>query len=173
MKRPEPGEVAPYFERYVHLVPDGDIIDILEEQCEESGRILGGLSQEEAGFSYAPGKWSIRQILCHVIDTERVFMYRALRFARGDTTPLPGFDQDAFVAALAPDSRSLASLLREFVTLRASTITLLAGLSEAESTKTGVASDALFSVRGIAYVVAGHEIHHRNVILERYLTGRS
>jgi hypothetical protein len=170
MQRPEPGEVAPYYERYVRLVPDGAIIDVLRQEHSTTVSLLQGLPDEAADLRYADGKWNIREIVGHVIDTEQVFAYRALRIARGDQTPLPGFDQDAFVASAAFDRRNLQDLLESFSAQRAATIGLLGGLGESEWQKAGIASESSFSVRGIAYVIAGHEIHHRRVILERYLS---
>jgi len=170
MKRPGSGEISAYFDGYARLVPDGEILEILRTEHEETQSLLHGLSEEQSAFRYAEGKWSIRQVVGHLIDSEWVFAYRALRFARGDRTELPGFEENEWVDAAAFDGRRLADLLGEYAALRASTIRFLAGLTEEESSRSGVANNSPMSVRGIAYVIAGHERHHRRVLVERYLT---
>jgi hypothetical protein len=169
IERPNPTEYAEYYRRYVDLVPDGDLIDTLVEQFDETALMLGPLTDEEASRPYAPGKWSIKEVVGHVIDTERIFTYRALRIARGDQTPLAGYDQDAFVKAAGFNRRTLAGLLSGLHLARRSATGLFGGLSAEELARTGVANDNPVSVRAIAWIVAGHERHHVKIIRERYL----
>ena len=167
--RPGEPEYAPYYGRYVALVPDGDLLDTLSRQTDDTADLLRGLTDRDAGFRYDEGKWSIKQVLGHLSDAERVFAYRALRFARGDVTPLPGFDENAFVANARFDSRALADLLAELRAVRAATVALFAGLAPDELARRGVANEKEMSVRAIAYVIAGHERHHGAILRERYL----
>jgi len=169
IERPNPTEYAEYYRRYVDLVPDGDLIDTLVDQFDETALMLGPLTDEEASRPYAPGKWSIKEVVGHMIDTERIFTYRALRIARGDQTPLAGYDQDAFVKAAGFNRRTLAGLLSELHLARRSATGLFGGLSAEELARTGVANDNPVSVRAIAWIVAGHERHHVKIIRERYL----
>jgi hypothetical protein len=171
--RPEPTEYAPAFASYVDRVPPGDLsLAILTEQLAETIGPLEGLSDSEAGFRYAPGKWSIKQVLGHLIDTERIMIYRALCFARGETVMLPGFDEDAYVAHAKFDRRSLADLISEFRLVRAATIPFFAGLDPEELARCGVANSRPYSVRAVAYIIAGHERHHAAILRERYLSTR-
>jgi hypothetical protein len=167
--KPEANEYAPYYEKYVSLVPDAEVVGTLERQAEETLALLRAVPEERGGHAYEPGKWSIKQVVGHIIDGERVFVYRALRFARGDRTPLPGFEQDDYVAAADFDSRSLASLLDEFAAVRRATLSLFRSLDAESWRRTGVASDNEVSVRALAYITAGHEAHHVRILRERYL----
>ena len=167
--RPEPGEYAPYFEKYVSLVPSGDVVEILERQLEATLALLGGLGEERAGARYEPGKWSVKELVGHLVDAERVFAYRALHFARGDQTPLPGFEQDDYVRGGNFDARTLKDLLEEFASVRRSTVALLRPLDEETWRRTGTANDNPFSVRALAHIIAGHELHHVNVLKTKYL----
>jgi uncharacterized damage-inducible protein DinB len=166
---PDASEYIPYYGRYIALVPDGDIIAQLERQVETTTRVLGGLSAEQAEHRYAPGKWSIKEVVGHITDAERIFAYRALRFARGDATPLPGFDENAYVPAGDFGQRSLGELAAELRTVRAATLAMFRGLSDVAMTRAGVASDAPVSVRAVAWITAGHELHHVTLLRERYL----
>lgn len=166
---PDASEYVPYYGRYIALVPDGDIIAQLERQAEETARLIGGLSAEQAEHRYAPGKWSIKEVVGHVTDAERIFAYRALRFARGDSTPLPGFEENAYVPAGEFGDRSLADLASELRAVRGATLAMFRGLPEPAMTRAGVASDATASVRAIAWITAGHELHHMKLVRERYL----
>jgi hypothetical protein len=168
--RPEPGEFAPYYTRYIEAVPDGDLLLLLEEGAEEVLNLLRAFGEERAGHRYAPGKWSVKEVVGHVADTERVFAYRALRFARGDATPLPGFEQDAYVMAAGFDRRSLADLAEEFADVRKATLKLLAGFDAPALMRSGVASGHPLTTRAAAWIIAGHEQHHAQVLRERYLT---
>jgi len=167
--RPTPAEYAPYYESYIGKVPPGDIIDLLSSGVEETVRLLRDLSDHQAVFRYAKGKWSIKEIVGHLSDTERVYTYRALRFARNDPTVLPGFDQDKFVEEAAFDARPLADILNEFRAVRAASIAFFRRTLPATLLRRGTASGFEFTVRAIPYILAGHEIHHMGVIKERYL----
>jgi hypothetical protein len=167
--RPAADEHAPYYEKYVRLVPEGDITATLSAQLHETLSLLGTLSDAEGDFAYAPGKWAIKEVVGHVADTERVFSYRLLRAARGDTTPLPGFDENLFTPAGRFTERSLASLLEEFSAVRAATVALLANLPDDAWARRGVANGSEFSVRAVAFILAGHELHHADLVRTRYL----
>lgn len=166
--RPAAGEYAPFYAPYLARVPEGDVVEILDRQIAETIRPLAALGEEGAGFAYAPGKWTVRQVVAHVVDAERVFAYRALRFARGDGAPLPGFDENEWATA-AGDDRPLADLLAEWRTVRGATVSLFGGLAAEAWTRTGVANGTPCSVRALAAIIAGHELHHRAVLAERYL----
>lgn len=166
--RPRDEEHSPYFAPYIGAVPDGDVRDHLRTQVHETIALLSGVSDADAGKGYAPGKWSIKEVVGHICDCERVFAYRLLRIARGDETPLPGFDQDPWVPASKANARSMASLLLEFAAVRASTVLLVDSLDDEAWTRLGTASGKTISVRALAYVTAGHELHHRKIIVEKY-----
>lgn len=166
---PAEGEYAEYYQRYIGLVPDGDVFDILEEQLRLTLDLLLGMSEEQAGFAYAEGKWSIKQVIGHVIDTERVFAYRGLRIARGDSTPLPGFEQDDYVSGADFNARSRMSLSGELEHLRRSNLFLFSTWDAEVQQRRGTASGFSLSARAVPYILAGHERHHLNVITERYL----
>ncbi len=167
--RPESGEYSPYYEKYVSLVPDSDLVGTLERQGAETLALLRGLPEERGAHRYEPGKWSIRQLVGHVIDGERLFSYRALAFARGDLQALPGMEQDEWMAGADFDARTLASLADEFEAVRASTIHLFRHLSPEAWARRGTASGNEVTVRALAYVIAGHEAHHFKILRERYL----
>jgi hypothetical protein len=166
---PAAGEHSPYYQRYIDLVPAGDIIATLERQGDEMGALLSGLSEERARHRYATGKWSIKEVIGHLTDAERVFSHRALRFGRGDATPLPGFDENAYTPAGQFDDRSLADLLADQRAARAATVALFRGLPAEAMTRGGTASDAYVTVRALAWITAGHELHHLKILRERYL----
>ena len=171
--RPKPEEYAPYYERYISLVPEGDILSILEAQAAEVRRALGAVPESRAGYRYAEGKWSIREVLGHLTDTERVFGYRALCVGRGDPTPLPGFDQDVFSASAFHDACPLASLLDEFELVRRSHLLLFRHLPADAWTRIGVANESPVSPRALAYDLAGHVIHHLKGLRDQYGVGVS
>jgi uncharacterized damage-inducible protein DinB len=168
MDRPAATEYAPYLARYVDRVPDGDIV----AQLRENSTILNATftALEEARGAYRPAirKWSVREMLGHLIDVERIFVYRALHIARGETAPLPGFDQDDFVAAARSDARQLSDLRDELRELRESTIRFFASLNDDAWTRIGVASGTNISVRAIAHFIVGHTQHHLQELAERY-----
>ena len=167
--RPAPDEFAPYYSRYIDKVPDGDIVATLRDHVEETLATLRAIPDARAGHRYAPDKWSIREVVGHLCDAERIFAYRALRIARGDDTPLPGFDENAFVSRARLDDRSFAGLIDEYAVVRAASVALFDSLFPEEWTRRGIASDKGISVRGLAWIIAGHEIHHLRVLKERYL----
>jgi hypothetical protein len=167
--RPESNEYAPYYDKYVSLVPDGDILVTLEQQSPETVALL---SRPEANgdFRYAPGKWSMKESLGHVIDAERVFSYRAMRISRNDKTPLAGFEQDDYVKYGPFAHCTLASLVEEFASVRKATLFLFRALDETAWTRRGLASEKEVTVRALAYMIAGHELHHRKIFQEKYLS---
>lgn len=168
MDRPQQDEYAPFYHTYVGAVPEGDVLQILAEQVRQTVDLLSGLTEEQALFRYAPGKWSVKEVVGHMADTERVMSYRALCIGRGDETPLPAFDEDAYVRDAGFDARSLEDLVQEFQSVRMATIPLLRGLDDAASRRRGTASGKPITARALAFVIAGHELHHRNLLRERY-----
>jgi DinB family protein len=168
-KRPERSEAAEYYFTYIDKVPDGDVRQILEAQSRETLELLSGISEPQSLHRYAPDKWSIRGVVSHWNDTERVFVYRALWFARGFDAPLPSFDQNTAIASAGADERSWASHVEEFRAIRAATLGLFQNLPAWAWDRRGVASGYPFSVRALAYVTAGHVAHHAGVLRERYL----
>ena len=167
-KPPASSEYASFYAGYVGHVPSGDIIALLETQLDDTLWLLGGLSEDEAGFRYAPEKWSIKQVVGHIIEAERIFVYRALAFSRNEPKPLPGYEQNDYVDAAHFDEQPWSSLLDELRAVRRATVCFFRGLNEAMMERTGVASDVSFTVRVLAYIVAGHERHHVNLLRERY-----
>jgi DinB superfamily len=167
--RPQATEYLPYYERYISLVPDGDVLRTLTEQLDSTLSILRSLPEEKAGFRYAPGKWSIKEVVGHIIDGERIFAYRALRFARNDQTPLPGFEQDDYINNATFDDCKLSDLIDEFEHVRRGNLLMFRQLDDEAWTRRGIASDAEVSVRALAYILAGHERHHMKVLKEKYL----
>jgi hypothetical protein len=169
LRRPDASEYGSYYETYISKVPGNDVISVLEEQLESTGALLKGIPESRAGHRYAPEKWSIRQIVGHLGDAERIFGYRALRISRGDKTPLEGFDQNTFMIHANFDERSLADLWAELEHLRQGTLLLFKHLPEASWDRVGVANNSEITPRALAYVIAGHERHHMGVLRERYL----
>ncbi len=167
--RPNHSEYLPYYGRYVSLVPDGEILSVLTSQITETLTLLRSIPESQAGFRYAPEKWSIKELVGHLIDSERVFAYRALRFAREDATPLPGFEQDDYVRGALYDRLPLSDIASEFESVRASTLFLFNHFDEAAWLRKGQANESEVSVRALAYIIAGHELHHRGVLRNKYL----
>ncbi len=165
---PEPHEAAPYYFKYINLV-QGDPVEALDAQLPETLAFLRGISEEKSLHRYAPEKWSIRQLLNHVTDTERVFAYRALWFARGFGSPLPSFDENAGAVEARADEFSWESHVEEFRTVRLATLSFFRNLPAEAWTRSGIASDNPVSVRALAYILAGHTAHHVAVLRERYL----
>jgi hypothetical protein len=166
--RPEATEYAPSYGAYVSLVPGGDLLAILEDQGRETQQLLAALPAATALHRYAPGKWSVKEVVGHLSDSERVFSYRALRFARGDAQPLAGFDEQAWVPAAGFDRRPLPDLLAELDAVRRTTIALFRGCDAAALARKGTANNREITVRALAYVIAGHERHHLGILRERY-----
>jgi uncharacterized damage-inducible protein DinB len=170
--RPQPGEYAPYYDRYISLiVPQAtgeDILDTLDQQRRQTMVLLCGRDEEDGDFRYAPEKWSAKEVLGHVCDTERVFAYRALRFSRADATPLAGFEQDDYVRNGPFAQRPLSDLVEDFIAVRRATLSLLRNLDEAAWMRRGSANKNEVSVRALAYIIAGHELHHRGILEAKY-----
>jgi hypothetical protein len=164
-------EYAPYFEQYIKLVysESTTISESLERSQKEFESLLRNVSKEKQGFSYAQGKWTLKEVIQHIIDTERIFCYRALCFARNDKTSLPGYDHDLFVTNDNSNDRNYDDLLEEMRVLRKSTMQLYKSFSEEALLRIGVASDKKMSVRALGYLFSGHQKHHLNVVKERYL----
>jgi uncharacterized damage-inducible protein DinB len=169
--RPDATEYAPYYGKYISLVPEGDVVATLSRQLDETLSTLRGLTEAQAASRYAPGKWSVKELIGHVVDTERVFGHRAFRFARNDQSPLPGFEQDDYVRAANFDSRQLHDLADEFEHVRRANLFLLRSLDAEAWLRRGTASETEVSVRALAYIMAGHETHHMQILRTRYLSG--
>lgn len=166
--KPAEGEYANFYWGYIESVPDGDVMQQLSTQPARMDALLGKLSESDAMDRYAPGKWSVKEVVGHLSDTERVMSYRLLRIARSDATPLAGFDQDAYVPAAGSDARSMHDLLLEFRAVRASTIALARGLDANAWTRTGTVNNATASARALLYIIAGHAAHHMKTLREQY-----
>ena len=169
--RPGPAEYGPYFERYVSRVPEGDVLPALERQPAELRAALGALPAERAGFRYAPDKWSVRQLVGHVVDSERVFGYRALCVARGEAANLPGFEQTDYADQAGHDRYALEDLLGEFEAVRRANVSMLAHLDEKAVVRIGTANGLPVSVRALAFIMVGHVRHHLGVLAEKYGVG--
>src|SRR5687768_7505397 len=167
-RRPGADEFAPYYSRYIERVPDGSLVDLLDEQLPQVLDLLEDVDESRAGFRYEEGKWSIRQVIGHLADTERIMAYRALRIARGDSTPLPGFDEGPYVDRANFDQRSLLSLVDEWATVRRATQVLFEGLDPAAGDRRGTASDNPVSVLALGCIIHGHVEHHLGILRERY-----
>jgi len=166
---PEVTEYNSFYGRYVSLVPGSDLTQTLDAQLAQTLPILRGISEEKSLHRYAPGKWSIKEMLGHLIDAERIFTYRALRFARRDATPLPGFDQDPYVAAANFDAQPWNDLITEFEHVRRSTTLFFRALTPEDLMRIGAASQNAVTVRALGYIIAGHELHHMGILRDRYL----
>ena len=172
VERPGDDEYAPYYGRYISLVPEGDLARTLEAQLGETVAMLSGVPESRGDFRYAPDKWSIKEIVGHISDAERVFSYRMLRIARGDTTPLASFEQDDYVRTGRFERRTLADLVAELRAVRESTLALLRSLDAEALARRGTASNNPVSARALAYIIAGHERHHQLILRERYMNPR-
>lgn len=169
MQRPKPEETLAYYHRYINLVADGNIIDILAKNHAITQAKIKNIPTEKAEYRYAEGKWSIKEVLIHIIDTERVMAYRALRFVRNDKTNIPGFDENTYAPESNAANRTLEDIAEEFQAVRNATIAMFKHFSTEMMDRTGTANGAICSVRGLVYIIAGHELHHWNVLEERYL----
>lgn len=167
---PESSEAAPYYFRYIDRIASGDIVGVLETQLEEVSALLAGISEEKSLHRYAPEKWSIRQVVNHVNDTERVFVSRAFWFARGFDSPLPSYDQEVSAAAARADEFPWASHVEEFRGVRLATLAFFRNLPAGAWMRRGIASGNPFSVRALAYITAGHASHHTAILRDRYLS---
>jgi uncharacterized damage-inducible protein DinB len=169
MLKPEQSEFLPYYARYIDLVGAGDVLITLATQMRETQALLRGLPEAMSTHRYAPGKWSVNEVIGHMVDAERIFSIRALRFARNDTQALPGFEQDDYVTNAEFDEYPLADLASELDVVRQSTVFLYSHLDDDAWMRRGVASGAEVSVRALAHIIAGHELHHREILRTRYL----
>jgi hypothetical protein len=167
--RPEAHEAVPYYSTYIDKVPPGDIRGTLERQKEEALAFLERISEEKSRHRYAAGKWSVRQVLSHINDAERLFVSRAFWFARGFDSPLPSFEPEVAVAAAGADEVSWARHVEEFTAVRTATTTFLSNLPDAAWSRKGIASGNLFTVRALSWIAAGHVAHHIGLLKERYL----
>lgn len=170
ISKPPVGEYPPYALAYINKVPDdGRILEHLQNNTSVLRSLIGSLSEEQLAYRYAPGKWTIKEVLIHITDSERIFAYRALRIGRGDTTPLPGFEQNDYVPASLAGERSIQSILEEYDSVRKATLTLLNNMPATAYTNITACNNAPCSLRALAYMIAGHEMHHVDIIKERYL----
>lgn len=173
LPRPGADEYGEFYAGYVGNVPDGDVLDVLTRQGDEVRSLLSSLTDDQAAFRYQPGKWSIKEVAGHLADGERVFSYRALCVARDEKTPLPGYEQDDYVARARFDDIPLALLVEDLAVVRRATLSLFKMLSAEEAARIGTASGAPVSARAIAYMIAGHEKHHLDVLRDKYLSSTS
>lgn len=171
MTRPDASEHAPYYGKYIALVTGDDVVRALETQGRETAQMLAGLSESQGTHRYATDKWSVKEVMGHITDSERIFCYRALRIARGDRTPIEGFEQDDYVRGAEFDRLTVADLVAEYKCVREATLRLFASLQPEAWTRRGVANKNEVSVRALAYMIAGHELHHRQILREKYGVG--
>jgi hypothetical protein len=167
--KPQTGEYNTYYQRYIDLATEDDIVGALDAQAHETAAVLGGLSEAQASHRYAPDKWSVKQVVGHIIDGERVFAYRVLSIGRGDTNALPGFEQEPWVVNGGADERSISDLAEELATVRKANVMMMRALSDEAWRRIGTASDNMVSPRALAYIMLGHERHHLRIVRERYL----
>ncbi|MGG4488001.1 DinB family protein [Metabacillus idriensis] len=168
-KRPEQNEYAAYYEGYIRMIPEGNLEQILKEQVKDTLYLLNHLSETEGEFRYADGKWSIKEVIGHIVDTERIMAYRLLSIARGDAAQLPGYDENAYVAQADFNGEKMEDLLQNLFVVREGTLLLLKSLKEKDWMRWGTANQLDVTVRAIACIIAGHELHHRKILKERYL----
>lgn len=168
MKRPDAGEFAEYYGKYISKVPSTDVVGTLESERLQMSRLFGGRSERDGNFRYAANKWTIKEVLGHVIDAERIFTYRALRIGRGDETPLSSFEQDDYVKNGGFPTRTLADLVEEFDAVRGASISLFRSFDDAAWGRRGTASQKPVTVRALGFITAGHQIHHRVILEESY-----
>src|SRR5579872_1352898 len=168
--KPSPGEYPAYADMYMKLLPeDGRILPFMKAQIEKTKEFVYHISNKQWEYVYAPGKWSIKEVLVHIVDDERIYAYRALRIGRGDQTPLPGFEQNDYVPYSCANERSVSSILKEYTAVRKATLSLFKNFSEADLLRRGTANNHVVSVRALLYHIAGHELHHLHIIEEKYL----
>lgn len=168
--RPGPDEHSPYYGGYIAAVPDGDVLDVMQRQADESVAQWTSVGANRENYAYAEGKWTVKQVLSHIIDAERIFAYRALRAARGDSTPLPSFDENVYAAAAPVQHRTARDLAEEFALLRRGNLLFFRSLDDDTAARSVIASNKPITVRALVWVIAGHERHHARVLRERYLT---
>jgi hypothetical protein len=169
LRRPQPGEYAEAYGTYIAAAPEDDVLGFLQTQMGEVSALFAGLSEAQGAFRYAPGKWSLKDLVQHLSDAERIFAYRCLRIGRGDATPLPGFDEETYAVAAKADLHPMADLLADWRASRTASLTLFRSLDEAAWERQGTTNGRAITVRCIPYICAGHAAHHLAVIRERYL----
>lgn len=169
IQKPSPQEYNAYYQPFIDLIEGDDLTQILENTHSATHKLIRNLPIEKQDYSYAEGKWTIKEVLLHLLDTERIFAYRALRFARQDKTDLPGFEQNDYVPVANASKRSIESIAQELAAVRRSTILLFQNFDEAMMNSKGTANGFEMSVRAISLIIPGHELHHCNIIRERYL----
>ncbi len=168
--KPGEGEYAPYAIMYIGLLPDdGQVLKHLKQNLKHMKQLIRSQPEEKLLYRYSPDKWTIKEILVHIIDDERIYGYRALRFARNDQTPLPGFEQDDYTSHSLANDRSIKDIMKEYEAMRSSTIAMFRGFDKSALKRSGIANNHVMSVRAAAYHIAGHELHHIRLIKERYL----
>jgi hypothetical protein len=166
--RPQPREYAPYYDRYISLIQSNDVLAALDDQRRQTLLLLCGRPEADGDLRYAADKWSLKEVLGHVNDTERIMSYRALRISRGDQTPIEGYEQDDYVRN-GPFARcTLADLIEDYIAVRRATVSLFRNLDEDAWSRRGVANKNEVTVRALAYIIAGHELHHRKILEEKY-----
>lgn len=171
MIRPDLPSVPSFYLGYVSLVKDGDLFENLEQSAAKAQEVFARIPETKGDYAYAPGKWTIKEVFCHMLDTERIFAYRALRFARNDQTPLPGFEEKRYAPQANAHNRSVADLLDEMGRLRRTTIDLYRSFTLEMLERTGMANNTSLSVLNLGFIIPGHETHHRIVVEERYMQG--
>jgi len=169
MNRPEKNEYFEYYDTYVSKIEGNDVLPVLEKQSAELRQLFADIPEEKGTFSYGNGKWTIKELLSHIIDGERIFAYRILRISRGDATPIEGFEQDGYIENSNANNRCIAELIDEFDLQRRSNLLLLKNISDEGSRLMGTASEKGVSVRALAYISAGHVTHHVGILKDRYL----
>jgi len=169
MLKPETSEYNPYYEKYISLIEEGELLNALERQPSELRSLLNGLDEEKGKYAYADGKWSIKEVLSHLIDGERIFGYRVLRISRGDETPIEGFEQDGYIENSHANERSFEDLLEELSLQRNANLRMLKNLREDGWKRLGTASQSPVSVRALGFIMAGHVRHHINILKAQYL----
>jgi DinB superfamily len=167
--RPEPSEYAPFHETYVSKVQSNDILATLDEQRRQMLLLLSGRNESDGEIRYAPSKWSVKEVIGHISDGERILSYRALCIARGETTALPGYDENSYVANSPFAKDTVADLIEDFIAVRRATVSLFRNLDQGAWMRRGIANNNAVTVRALAYIIAGHELHHRQILQEKYL----
>lgn len=165
----QPGDYLSFSQPYIDAVGDADLMELMRKQQNNFPQFIESLSEEKLHYAYGEGKWTVLEVLVHILDAERVFQYRALRFARKDVTPLPGFDQDIYVPNSMANSRTKASIIEEYKVVRGSSIALFAQFNDEILHRAGTASNGRMTVAALGFMICGHQRHHRNIIRERYL----
>lgn len=166
--KPQQGDYSPYFDKYISLVEGENILTILENNCKSTQAFLQSIPEEKGNYAYTEGKWSVKQVIVHLTDTERVFGYRALTIARGDTTPLPGYDENKWADNSVHEKLTLAEVVEDFLSVRRSTFHLIKSFDDAMLSRKGIANNNTVSVIALLFVLAGHELHHVRVLKEKY-----